>query len=46
MPSLGLGLALTCLIGKGLDRDFRTMGWIVAFLSVFGGLLFIPALAE
>jgi hypothetical protein len=46
LPVMGLALALVCLVGKGLDRDFRTMAWIIAFLSVFGGLLFLPALAN
>jgi hypothetical protein len=45
LPSLGLSLGLTCLLGKGLDRKFRKTALIVAGLSVIYGPMLMPALA-
>jgi hypothetical protein len=46
LPIMGLLLVFTCMMGDGLSKEFRIMAWIVALLSMFGGLLFMPQLAE
>jgi hypothetical protein len=45
LPALGVALALTCSLGKGLPESFRDFAIFVAFISLLGGML-APALAE
>src|SRR5882724_11297701 len=38
LPLLGMALGLTCLLGQGLQKGFRILALILAFLSVVGGV--------
>jgi len=44
LPSLGASLALTCIFGKGLNKSFLILAWIVVLVSILG--LMAPALKE
>ena len=42
----GLALGLVCGFGKGLDRELKWCALGLAGVSVLGGPMFLPALAE
>ena len=46
LPILGVALGLTCLLGSGLSKRFKTVALIVAVLALALGPTFAPALAE